>query len=86
MTHTESNTDKIFFYEKAFDSAPHSLALELLSIYKINPIIKIFLRITMQNLQTSISLRIGQSNIETNPIKHNVRYSRESLPVLYDFV
>ena len=44
LTRTESNTDKTaksvhvlnFFYEKPLDSLPHSLALELLSIYKIN--------------------------------------------------
>jgi len=76
LTHTESNTDKtakslhvLKFYEKTFDSVPHSLALELLSFYKINPIIKIFLGITMQNWQTSISLRIGQRGIKTNRIK-----------------
>jgi hypothetical protein len=77
LTHNESNTDKTanyvhvlnFIYEKAFDSVPHTLALEVLCIYKINPIIKRFLGITMQNWQNSISLRMGQRSIKTSPIK-----------------
>lgn len=55
-------------YKKAFDSIPHSLLIQVLEIYKINPLIINFLKKTMAQWRTTITLRTADSEIVTDEI------------------
>ncbi|KAL0839729.1 hypothetical protein ABMA28_016372 [Loxostege sticticalis] len=54
-------------YQKAFDSVPHSWLLSVLEIYKIHPVIISFLKNTMVNWQTVLSIK--NAALTTDPIK-----------------
>lgn len=56
-------------YQKAFDSIPHSWLLKTLEIYNVDPQIVLFLRNTMRNWQTKLSIKAANTISETQNIK-----------------
>lgn len=55
-------------YKKAFDSIPHSWLIQVLEIYKINPIIISFLRNIMTHWQTTLKLKNPHNFVTTRQI------------------
>nr|AAA92147.1 reverse transcriptase [Bombyx mori] len=55
-------------YKKAFDSIPHSWLIQVLEIYKINPIIISFLRNIMTHWQTTLKLKNPPNFVTTRQI------------------
>lgn len=56
-------------YQKAFDSVPHSYLLEVLEIYKVDRKIISFLQLCMKSWRTKLIANLGQSQIQTDPIR-----------------
>lgn len=56
-------------YKKAFDSIPHSWLIQILQIYKINPIIIKFMQNVMQLWKTTLQINSNRKNITTRQIK-----------------
>jgi Reverse transcriptase (RNA-dependent DNA polymerase) len=56
-------------YKKAYDSSPHSWLIQVLEIYKVNPILVKFLKTIMTNWRTTLKLNIGKEQITSDPVK-----------------
>ena len=56
-------------YKKAFDSVPHSWILKCLQIYKIHPVLIIFIEESMSQLKSNITLVHKEGVLETGPIR-----------------
>lgn len=61
-------------YQKAFDSVPHSWLIEILKLYKINPILTGFLEYAMTQWKTNIILRSGKTTLNAGsvPIRRGI--------------
>ncbi|KAL0809154.1 hypothetical protein ABMA28_011389 [Loxostege sticticalis] len=71
-------------YKKAFDSVPHSWLLEVLKLYKIDPMIISFLENAMANWKTSLYLTTNSNKITTTDIQiKNGIFQGDSLSPLW---
>ena len=62
-------------FQKAYDSVPHSWIVEVLQLYKINPLVQSIIKQSMSVWNTTLS--IGSSGI----LKSSVVYFKETLHV-----
>ena len=56
-------------YKKAYDSVPHSWIIRCLDMYKINPVIKEFLKSQMQKWTMNIKLKHTEGEIQLPEVK-----------------
>ena len=56
-------------YKKAFDSVPHSWILKCLQMYKIHPVLIIFIEESMSQWKTNMTLVHKEGVLETGPIR-----------------
>jgi hypothetical protein len=56
-------------YQKAFDSIPHTWLVEVLNIYRVDPVIVKFLEVTMQTWETKLLYRSKDNQTEAGDIK-----------------
>ena len=56
-------------YKKAFDSVPHSWILKCLQMYKIHPVLIMFIEESMSQWKTNMTLVHKEGVLETGPIR-----------------
>ena len=56
-------------YKKAFDSVPHYWILKCLQMYKIQPVLIIFIEESMSQWKTNMTLVHKEEVLETGPIR-----------------
>ena len=72
-------------YKKAYDSVPHSWILEVLEIYKIDPVTRRFVLTTMKNwtMQISLSTELGNVDLDTIHIKRGIFQGDSFSPLMF---
>ena len=70
-------------YKKAFDSVPHSWILKCLQMYKIHPVLIIFIEESMRQWKTNMTLVYKEGVLETGPIriKRGIFQSESLIPI-----
>lgn len=71
-------------YKKAFDSVPHTWLTHVLQIYKVDPKIIKFLKISMKDWKTKLNLKLGSTEMQSMeiPIKTGI-FQGDSLSALW---
>lgn len=68
-------------YAKAYDSVPHSWLLEILNIYKIDPVLINFLKHSMQAWCTKLSLSLPMSSGDNTTTRSTIMFESEFIPI-----
>ena len=55
-------------YKKAFDSVPHSWIIKCMEMYKVHPMLTTFIKTTMNDWKTNMTLVHEKGTMETGPI------------------